>query len=244
MVVSDEDHRTYEVYPRIPVKPAACDYDVYDTGSSLTGLTFEESYTIRVEKEEAEEPNSFLDGNIAGVVQAVGDKVRLGLEFYNDDAEGGYIANYIGGDVADLVCKHRRQGVRNLDTPGRNPLRRGTLFQAGLLLITIVVIIPLVRITIPSTFRMKESMSNAPRVLSCLSPMENLPRTRIFPLPIRIMTVMEMIPAVTLVMVLIIWMMSPSGHTPMTDVPAARIWREIRSLTCLRSLPLVLVLHC
>lgn len=48
-------------------------------------------YKIEAKKVEADEPQDFLDGNIAGVIQRVRNRVRFGLEFYNY-SEGGVIA--------------------------------------------------------------------------------------------------------------------------------------------------------
>ena len=62
-------------------------------------------YNIRVHKDETEEPSDFLDGNIAGILQRVGDKARFGLEFYNDD-EGGYIASRVdSGNITDIITR-------------------------------------------------------------------------------------------------------------------------------------------
>ncbi len=71
---SGVDGDSYDIYPRKATEAqGGCDYDLYDSGSSLTGLTFVDSYVVKVDKEEVEEPDVFLDGNIAGVLQRVGE---------------------------------------------------------------------------------------------------------------------------------------------------------------------------
>jgi len=50
-----------------------------------------------------DEPEDFFDGNIAGVLQRVGDKAHFGLEFFNKD-EGGRIYDSVGsGSVTNMV---------------------------------------------------------------------------------------------------------------------------------------------
>jgi len=62
-------------------------------------------YNIRVHKDESEEPSEFLNGNIVGVLQRVGDRARFGLEFYNS-SEGGYIASRIdSGNITDIITR-------------------------------------------------------------------------------------------------------------------------------------------
>jgi type IV pilus assembly protein PilY1 len=67
------------------------------------------TYTIRVQKDSTkpDEAGNFVDGNIAGVLQKVGDKARWGLEFFNygtgNGESGGYIARTIGTNMTDLI---------------------------------------------------------------------------------------------------------------------------------------------
>ena len=73
--------------------------------------TYIARYKIEAKKVEAEEPQDFLDGNIAGVLQRVGNRARFGLEFYNND-EGGVIAVPIEHDkVNDLVLSIENKKV-------------------------------------------------------------------------------------------------------------------------------------
>ena len=66
-------------------------------------------FEIRVLKTESEEPDEFLNGNIAGVLQRVGDRARFGLAFYNheDDADGydqgGEVRYYVDDDHLDNI---------------------------------------------------------------------------------------------------------------------------------------------
>ncbi len=59
-----------------------------DNNSDLSSI--EAIYTLAVDKLEIYEPDDFFNGNVAGVLQKVGDQARWGLEFFNT-SEGGYI---------------------------------------------------------------------------------------------------------------------------------------------------------
>jgi type IV pilus assembly protein PilY1 len=67
------------------------------------------TYTIRVQKDStySDEASNFVDGNIAGVLQKVGDKARWGLEFFNygtgNNGSGGSIIRTIGSNMTDLI---------------------------------------------------------------------------------------------------------------------------------------------
>jgi type IV pilus assembly protein PilY1 len=65
-------------------------------------------YNIRVQKEEAYEPQDFAsDHNLAGVLQRVGDKARWGNEFFNygtgSNQSGGRIVSPIGTNMTSLI---------------------------------------------------------------------------------------------------------------------------------------------
>jgi len=67
------------------------------------------TYTIRIQKDITipdEEPN-FVDGNIAGVLQKVGNKARWGLEFFNygtgTNGSGGTVVRTIGSNMTDMI---------------------------------------------------------------------------------------------------------------------------------------------
>ncbi len=61
-----------------------------------------ETFRLAVKKNELYEPDEFYNGNVAGVLQNVGDVARWGLEFFNSD-DGGYIDKVIGTDISTLV---------------------------------------------------------------------------------------------------------------------------------------------
>ncbi|MBW2091033.1 MAG: hypothetical protein JRI34_02765, partial [Deltaproteobacteria bacterium] len=64
-------------------------------------------YKIAVEKDQANEPEDFYEGNLAGVLQRVGDQARWGNEWFNygdgRNESGGYIANRVGTNITTLI---------------------------------------------------------------------------------------------------------------------------------------------
>ncbi|MFA6899692.1 MAG: PilC/PilY family type IV pilus protein [Desulfurivibrionaceae bacterium] len=64
-------------------------------------------YTLDVQKELAYEPNDFVDGNLAGVLQKVGDQAWWGDEFFNtgtgNNQSGGRVAHSIGTNMTTLI---------------------------------------------------------------------------------------------------------------------------------------------
>ncbi|OIP47612.1 MAG: hypothetical protein AUK28_05790 [Desulfobacterales bacterium CG2_30_60_27] len=78
-------------------------------------------YPIAVDKQEACEPNDFLEHNLAGVLQHVGDLARWGNEFFNQgtgvNGSGGFIANPIGAAIQSIGADLQNTGA---DT--RSPL--------------------------------------------------------------------------------------------------------------------------
>jgi len=124
----DEEHSSYNIEARTGT--ATCDYDQYDDVTTATNVA---NYNIRVEKDEATEPKLFLDGNVAGVLQRVGNRARFGLEFYNssgalhEDGSGkdaGYISNYVGEDLSILIADIENKGC-NTWTPLAETLYEG-----------------------------------------------------------------------------------------------------------------------
>ncbi len=95
-------------------------YDyVVDNGDFTVNGT---DYTIKVQKDatlEDEAPN-FLDGNISGVMQRVGDQARWGLEFFNfgtgNNESGGTIHNRVGSNMTNLITNIQNTGC-NTWTP-------------------------------------------------------------------------------------------------------------------------------
>jgi len=80
------------------------------------------TYTIRVLKDITypDEAGNFVDGNIAGVLQKVGDKARWGLEFFNygtgNNESGGSIIRTIGTNMTDLITSIQNKAC-NTYTP-------------------------------------------------------------------------------------------------------------------------------
>ena len=110
---SGEDYKSYRVYSRKAARAnGACDINYYDTGTIRTTLTYQDRFAIKVRKKASEEPNLFLDGNVAGILQRVGNRARFGLEYYNYD-EGGRIANYIGSPLPALIKNIEDEGCNN-----------------------------------------------------------------------------------------------------------------------------------
>ncbi len=73
------------------------------------------TYNLRVKKDQADEPDNFLNGNIAGILQRVGDKARWGNQWFYSDAAGG-VANPIGTAIDTLVSNIETRGC-NTWTP-------------------------------------------------------------------------------------------------------------------------------
>ena len=73
-------------------------------------------YSIRVQKDKnlPDEADNFVDGNIAGVLQKVGDKARWGNMFFNEGTgkgeSGGYVAATIGTNVTSLITDLQNTG--------------------------------------------------------------------------------------------------------------------------------------
>jgi type IV pilus assembly protein PilY1 len=75
---------------------------VYDSSGNL-----KTSYSIVVDKDVANEPDDFYEGNVAGVMQRVGDKAYWGNEWFNSGSgkggSGGTIANRVGTNMTTLI---------------------------------------------------------------------------------------------------------------------------------------------
>ncbi len=59
--------------------------------------------TIRVVKERIHEPDDFRAGEISGLLHGLAGRSRLGLMLFNQDGEGGRIANPVGDELPNLV---------------------------------------------------------------------------------------------------------------------------------------------
>jgi len=124
---SGEDYRGYRVYRRKTSRSnGACDIDYYDTSTNRTTLTYQTRFAIKVRKKESEEPDLFLDGNVAGILQRVGTRARFGLEYYNNE-EGGRIANYVGSSLTTLITSIENEGCDNW-TPLAETLYEGVRY--------------------------------------------------------------------------------------------------------------------
>jgi type IV pilus assembly protein PilY1 len=79
---------------------------------------FAARYTIRVKKDQAYEPQDFVQGNISGVLQRVGDKARWGNEFFNygtgANQSGGRIVSPIGTNMTSLITDLQNTPVNSL----------------------------------------------------------------------------------------------------------------------------------
>ncbi|MCP4745687.1 MAG: hypothetical protein GY874_06030, partial [Desulfobacteraceae bacterium] len=68
---------------------------------SVSGL----KYYIRVQKDVDYEPENFLEGNLAGVLQKIGDEARWGNTWFNDGVKesGATVAHTIGTNITTLI---------------------------------------------------------------------------------------------------------------------------------------------
>ena len=77
-------------------------------------------YNIRVKKDQANEPQDFYEGNLAGVLQRVGDKARWGNEFFNTGTgtgqSGGRVVSSIGTNMTSLITDLQNTGC-DTNTP-------------------------------------------------------------------------------------------------------------------------------
>ena len=81
---------------------------------------FDYQYAIKVQRDSSEpdEAFDFHDGNIAGVMQKVGDKAYWGLEFFRSGTgngeNGGYIKNRVGHPtITNLYTNIENEGMQN-----------------------------------------------------------------------------------------------------------------------------------
>ena len=59
-----------------------------DHYNNTTYANYVTAYNVWVEKKEADEPELFFEGNVAGVIQRIGNRARFGLEHFNSDSHG------------------------------------------------------------------------------------------------------------------------------------------------------------
>ncbi|MFO7761180.1 MAG: PilC/PilY family type IV pilus protein [Desulfobia sp.] len=81
--------------------------DIYSNWPDWQNWNYDGRYRIRIDKQEEYEPRDFVDGNLAGVLQKVGDRARWGNEWFNygtgNNESGGYIASTIGANMNSLI---------------------------------------------------------------------------------------------------------------------------------------------
>jgi len=82
--------------------------------------TFDYKYKVAVKRDStfADEASDFVDGNIAGVMQKVGDKAHWGLEFFRygtgNGQNGGYIKNRVGTpSLTNLYANIESEAMQN-----------------------------------------------------------------------------------------------------------------------------------
>lgn len=72
-------------------------------------------YKLDVKKDVTFEPDDFLDGNIAGVLQKIGDRAYWGNEFFyygsGNNQEGGFISNRIGMNMTPIITNLENTGA-------------------------------------------------------------------------------------------------------------------------------------
>jgi len=78
-------------------------YIYVDTDSDPYSSDYKWRYRIRVLKEEAFEPEVFVDGNAGGVLQRIGDKARWGYASFDYD-DGAHIRYPVGTDTDDIAA--------------------------------------------------------------------------------------------------------------------------------------------
>lgn len=78
--------------------------------------SYETNFNIRIQKDSNHEPEDFLDGNLAGVLQRIGDeKARWGNIWFNEGSgsnrSGGTVEHTIGTNLTSLVTDLQNTGM-------------------------------------------------------------------------------------------------------------------------------------
>jgi type IV pilus assembly protein PilY1 len=72
-------------------------------------------YTIKVDKEEQYEPEEFVDGNLGGLLQKIGQKANWANMWYNygfgNGESGGRIASFMGTNLTSLITDLENTGM-------------------------------------------------------------------------------------------------------------------------------------
>lgn len=99
--------RMYEIYNGY--------LDIYANWSDWQDWNYDGRYRLRIDKQEQYEPRDFIDGNLAGILQKVGDRARWGNEWFNDgtgnNESGGYIASTVGTNLVPLINDLQNTGA-------------------------------------------------------------------------------------------------------------------------------------
>lgn len=86
-----------------------------DGDGSFTDSGGSASFNLRIQRDATAEPQDFLDGNLAGVLQRIGDKARWGNEWFyygsGTNQEGGYVENRIGTNMTTLITTLQNTGA-------------------------------------------------------------------------------------------------------------------------------------
>ncbi|MCK5615907.1 hypothetical protein KAR91_79315, partial [Candidatus Pacearchaeota archaeon] len=88
---------------------------VYIDNDSYPWSGYNERLYIKIQKDSTIEPEDFFEGNLAGVLQEIGDDAYWGNSFFNKDGtgnnkEGGSIASAVGGKLTDMITDLQNTG--------------------------------------------------------------------------------------------------------------------------------------
>jgi hypothetical protein len=89
--------------PLVPYGPHGGESYHFERTSRATQVA---RFKIEVDRDgtKPDEARDFVDGNIAGLLQKIGDRARFGLEFYNT-SQGGKVVREVGSNMTDLITQ-------------------------------------------------------------------------------------------------------------------------------------------
>ena len=104
--------RTFDTTGDNPaVSPYEGNYTYRITGGDIEVVDNGHSYDIRVQKDRDYEPEDFMpDGNLAGILQRIGDKARWGNIWFNNYSGGAYVDHTIGTNMSSLITDLQNKG--------------------------------------------------------------------------------------------------------------------------------------
>lgn len=115
---AQSDRVFYKEYYGDDVSPYHGNYKYMIEGGYIKvyqGNNHQDSFYIKVEKDEATEPEAFFEGNLAGVLQRVGEKAHWGNEWFNDgdgnNEQGGIVDHPIGFNMTTLITDLQNTGA-------------------------------------------------------------------------------------------------------------------------------------